>query len=71
LTDNRFTTAHCIHLQQSEVAVIHQCFIELSLFAEIARDSLERTGKYEVIEGIISPVSDSYPKKVHYVQYFY
>lgn len=30
---------------------------------EIARDSLEQTGKYEVIEGIISPVSDSYPKK--------
>ena len=40
-------------------------------FAEIARDCLERTGKYEVIEGIISPVSDCYPKKVPYVQRLY
>jgi len=32
--------------------------------AEVAQDSLERTGKYQVIEGIVSPVSDSYPKKV-------
>jgi len=43
----------------------------LFILAELARDSLERTGKYEVIEGIISPVSDSYPKKVcYYLQYF-
>ncbi|XP_067656249.1 nicotinamide/nicotinic acid mononucleotide adenylyltransferase 3-like isoform X1 [Haliotis asinina] len=30
---------------------------------EIARDSLQRTGRYTVIEGIISPVSDNYGKK--------
>lgn len=37
---------------------------------ELARDSLKRTGRYEVTDGIISPVSDSYPKKVHYIFYF-
>jgi len=39
-------------------------YTDLLIIAELARDSLERTGKYEVIEGIISPVSDAYPKKV-------
>jgi len=36
------------------------------VLVELARDTLERTGKYEVVEGVISPVSDSYPKKVRY-----
>merc|ERR1712038_2063257 len=30
---------------------------------EIARDSLHKTGRYKVIGGIISPVSDGYGKK--------
>jgi len=42
-------------------------YTELLFAAELARDSLERTGKYEVIQGIISPVSDAYPKKVCYI----
>ena len=34
------------------------------IVSEIARDSLQRTGKYNVIAGIVSPVSDGYKKKV-------
>lgn len=30
---------------------------------EIARDALQKTGKYNVIAGIVSPVSDGYKKK--------
>lgn len=30
---------------------------------ELARDALNKTGKYNVIAGIMSPVSDHYPKK--------
>jgi nicotinamide mononucleotide adenylyltransferase len=30
---------------------------------EIARDYLNQTGKYEIVAGIVSPVSDAYPKK--------
>ncbi|XP_013403392.1 nicotinamide/nicotinic acid mononucleotide adenylyltransferase 1 isoform X2 [Lingula anatina] len=30
---------------------------------EIAKDSLHKTGRFEVIEGIVSPVSDGYKKK--------
>ncbi|XP_074860753.1 nicotinamide/nicotinic acid mononucleotide adenylyltransferase 3 isoform X2 [Carettochelys insculpta] len=30
---------------------------------ELARDHLHQTGRYQVIEGIISPVSDNYGKK--------
>ena len=40
------------------------CTCGMFKLAEVAQDSLERTGKYQVIEGIVSPVSDSYPKKV-------
>lgn len=36
--------------------------MHLRLF-EVARDHLHQTGKYQVIEGIISPVNDSYGKK--------
>jgi len=32
--------------------------------SELGRDHLQRTGKYKVIAGIISPVSDFYNKKV-------
>lgn len=31
---------------------------------ELARDALNKTGRYDVIAGIMSPVSDHYPKKV-------
>lgn len=30
---------------------------------ELARDYLHQTGKYEIVGGIVSPVSDAYPKK--------
>jgi len=33
-------------------------------FVEIARDSLHSTGRYKVVGGIISPVSDRYSRKV-------
>lgn len=36
--------------------------MHLRLF-EVARDHLHQTGRYQVIEGIISPVNDSYGKK--------
>ncbi|XP_007945705.1 nicotinamide/nicotinic acid mononucleotide adenylyltransferase 3 [Orycteropus afer afer] len=36
--------------------------MHLRLF-EVARDHLHQTGKYQVIEGIISPVNDKYKKK--------
>ncbi|XP_052573668.1 nicotinamide/nicotinic acid mononucleotide adenylyltransferase 3 isoform X2 [Peromyscus californicus insignis] len=36
--------------------------MHLRLF-EVARDHLHQTGMYQVIEGIISPVNDSYGKK--------
>jgi len=36
----------------------------LSYFSELARDALHRSGRYQVIGGIISPVSDAYNKKV-------
>ncbi|XP_060241438.1 nicotinamide/nicotinic acid mononucleotide adenylyltransferase 3 isoform X1 [Meriones unguiculatus] len=36
--------------------------MHLRLF-EVARDHLHQTGLYQVIEGIVSPVSDSYGKK--------
>ncbi|XP_036049451.1 nicotinamide/nicotinic acid mononucleotide adenylyltransferase 3 isoform X2 [Onychomys torridus] len=36
--------------------------MHLRLF-EVARDHLHQTGMYQVMEGIISPVSDSYGKK--------
>jgi len=42
--------------------VSFQCYIMLVL--ELARDHLNETGKYRVIAGIISPVSDGYAKKV-------
>ncbi|XP_003789487.1 nicotinamide/nicotinic acid mononucleotide adenylyltransferase 3 [Otolemur garnettii] len=36
--------------------------MHLRLF-EVARDHLHQTGKYQVVQGIISPVNDSYGKK--------
>lgn len=36
--------------------------MHLRLF-EVARDHLHQTGKYQVVEGIVSPVNDSYGKK--------
>nr|XP_048308537.1 nicotinamide/nicotinic acid mononucleotide adenylyltransferase 3-like isoform X6 [Myodes glareolus] len=36
--------------------------MHLRLF-EVARDHLHQTGMYQVVEGIISPVNDSYGKK--------
>ncbi|XP_006900409.1 PREDICTED: nicotinamide mononucleotide adenylyltransferase 3 [Elephantulus edwardii] len=36
--------------------------MHLRLF-EVARDHLHQTGKYQVIEGIVSPVNDNYKKK--------
>ena len=50
--------------------ILHYLLTELSnwssvlIVSEIARDSLQRTGKYNVIAGIVSPVSDGYKKKV-------
>ena len=34
------------------------------MFSELARDTLHKTGRYRVVGGIVSPVSDSYGKKV-------
>jgi len=34
------------------------------MFSELARDTLNKTGRYRVVAGIISPVSDGYGKKV-------
>ena len=34
------------------------------VWEELARDFLNGTGRYEVIQGIISPVNDLYKKKV-------
>lgn len=40
-------------------------------FSELARDALHRTGRFRVIGGIISPVSDSYTKKAsNHLSYF-
>lgn len=36
------------------------------MFAELGRDALNRTGRFHVVEGIISPVSDHYKKKVRF-----
>lgn len=36
----------------------------LKFCAEIARDALNKTGIYTVVQGIFSPVNDAYKKKV-------
>jgi len=37
---------------------------------EVARDALHATGRYDVIAGIISPVSDGYEKEVRYIMIY-
>ena len=39
-------------------------FVNTHVFSELARDSVNRTGRFKVIGGIISPVCDQYEKKV-------
>ena len=43
--------------------------LHLRLF-ELARDSLEKRKLYSVVGGLLSPVHDSYGKKVLHIQYF-
>lgn len=43
------------------VSKVSCCF---QICAEIARDALQKTGIYTVIQGIFSPVNDAYGKKV-------
>ena len=45
---------------------IHIFVYRCALLTELARDSLNGTGRYEVVGGVISPVNDAYGKKVHY-----
>lgn len=47
------------------VAILCNASTVLYMIAEIGRDALHRSGKFKVTEGIISPVSDAYEKKVH------
>ena len=39
-------------------------FVNTHVFSELARDSLNRTDRFKVIGGMISPVCDQYEKKV-------
>ena len=34
------------------------------VFSEVARDALNKTGRFTVVGGIISPANDAYKKKV-------
>lgn len=46
------------------LSAVVQNQIFLFLFSEIARDALHKTGRYQVVSGIMSPVGDGYSKKV-------
>ena len=53
----------------TDECVVFNCVSDQLLtytFAEIARDSLHSTGRFTVVGGIISPVSDQYSRKVSY-----
>ena len=60
---------HILHYLPTELSnwlFVMNTLLQYSVLivSEIARDSLQRTGKYNVIAGIVSPVSDGYKKKV-------
>ena len=47
----------CIHW-------IRGCDVDYAFIVELARDALNKTGLFDVIAGIISPVNDAYEKEV-------
>ena len=53
-----------IHIHIFADFLLYNEMTVLLLFSELARDVLNRTGRYRVVAGVVSPVNDTYGKQV-------